>query len=425
MGFSGAAAAGEGAKAAGEAGAGAATAGGLGAAGATAGGLSTGALAGITSGVLADGGATLGGLSGIAGLGAGGAVGAGALGASSLASIGAGLGAGIAGGDALGDFAGGSLLSSGGGLPSAGGDVFLNADGSLSAAPGSPTAAASGTSPTSALANTSANGLGTTGTPTGSIGGAAPSSVTGPTGGAQFTDATQGAAQFSDAPQAAPLGANPGAAGAAGDQGSLSSLYGPNSTAIQSPMGQAISGSTGGDVGGATMGQVIPNMGTLGQGSPSFLSSMFGDASGNITPGSVAQKEAPNLISSLANEGLGAYQQYAKNQAAKNYANQISQLYSPTGAYAQQMQQTLARQDAAAGRNSQSGTRAVQLAAALTQGQAQALGGNNYSQASQNVARTDALNGLFTPTIMNAAGTAGTSAYTGLAGLFSSPSYSY
>lgn len=183
----------------------------------------------------------------------------------------------------------------------------------------------------------------------------------------------------------------------------LGSLYGPNSTAGQSPMGSAISNS-------APQSNVAFNAGNLGQqtmdnssfdwGSPQNLSTMF----------------------RLANTGLGAYQQHMQQAHANDYINQINSMYSPNSPYAQQMSQELARKDAAAGRNSQYGNRAVQLAAALTQGRAQALGGNNYYNASQNNSGASLLNGLFsnfaTPQAMQGLSNMGQAGYQGLQGLF-------
>lgn len=190
-------------------------------------------------------------------------------------------------------------------------------------------------------------------------------------------------------------GANPAAAGAIGPQqgGDLSSLYGPGSTAAQSPMGSALGQSTQGVGGG-----VSPFGGTLGQ-APATSGGAFDYLK---SPGGIQD------LFKLGQQGLSAFQQYQKGQAAKNYAGQISGMFGPNSPYAQQMQQTLARTDAAAGRNSQYGTRATQLAAALTQAQAQALGGNNYAQAAQNTSGSNVLNGLF--------GLAGTSAGKNLIG---------
>lgn len=201
-------------------------------------------------------------------------------------------------------------------------------------------------------------------------------------------------------------GGNPMAAGATGGPqgGNLSTLYGPESTAAQSPMGTALGQSTQGVGGtvqpfGATLGQVPATSGGAFDylKSPSGIQDLF----------------------KLGQQGLGAYQQYQKGQAAKNYANSIASLYGPNSPYAQQMQQTLARQDAAAGRNSQGGTRAVQLAAALTQAQANALGNSNYAQAAQNTSGSNMLNGLFG--LMGNTGTGarlGSAAFNGLSSLF-------
>jgi hypothetical protein len=192
------------------------------------------------------------------------------------------------------------------------------------------------------------------------------------------------------------------------DQSGLSTLYGPDSTAQQSPMGNAISHSTpdqGVSFNGSNLGQ--PSMDYSGGG---------GDFSWNSPQGL-------NTLMRLGNTGMGAYQQYMQQQKANQYAHSIDQMYAPNSPYAQQMQQELARKDAAAGRNSQYGSRAVQLAAALTQGKAQALSGNNYANAAQNNSGASMLNGLFanfgSPQGMQNLYGAGQSAYNGLSNLFS------
>lgn len=80
---------------------------------------------------------------------------------------------------------------------------------------------------------------------------------------------------------------------------------------------------------------------------------------------------------SLINNGVGAYTAYQSgNRASDAYSNQLQQinsLYAANSPYTTQMQQALDRRDAAAGRNSQYGTRAVELAAALTNSKAQSL----------------------------------------------------
>jgi hypothetical protein len=64
--------------------------------------------------------------------------------------------------------------------------------------------------------------------------------------------------------------------------------------------------------------------------------------------------------------GVGNYVMARHNdQGIQSQINSLKDLYSPNSAYAQQMAQTLQRQDAASGRGSQYGTRAVELQARL------------------------------------------------------------
>jgi len=64
--------------------------------------------------------------------------------------------------------------------------------------------------------------------------------------------------------------------------------------------------------------------------------------------------------------------QLATQTALQTQMSNLADMYGPNSAYAKQLEQTLARKDAAAGRNSQYGPRAVQLQAALADKQAQA-----------------------------------------------------
>lgn len=204
-------------------------------------------------------------------------------------------------------------------------------------------------------------------------------------------------------------GANPAAAGAVGPQpagGDLSSLYGPTSTAAGSPTGSVVGQSTAGVGGGVT-----PYGATLGQDL----------AQGAGAGGAFDYLKGPQGIQdlfSLGRQGLNAYQQYKQGAAARNYANSISGLFGPNSPYAQQMQETLARKDAAVGRNSQYGTRATQLAAALTEAQARALGGSDYAQAAQNTAGSSILNGLFGLAQQPTGARLGSAAFNGLSSLF-------
>jgi hypothetical protein len=138
--------------------------------------------------------------------------------------------------------------------------------------------------------------------------------------------------------------------------------------------------------------------------------------------GDFLQQNGPGLMK-LFQSGLGAYQNYTKQRAYDNYVNQINDLYSPNSPYAQQMAETLGRQDAAAGRNSQYGTRATQLAAALTEARSRALSSNPYFSAATATPGASMLNTLFanfnTPQGLQQLGQLGTGAFNGLSSLFS------
>lgn len=207
-------------------------------------------------------------------------------------------------------------------------------------------------------------------------------------------------------------GGNPEAAGITGQApapsgGNLSTMFGPNSTAGASPTGMGISQS-----GDATTAGISPFGANLGVAPTATSGGAFDYLK---TPTGIQD------LFKLGQQGLGAYQQYQKGQAANNYANSISGLFGPNSPYAQQMQQTLGRTDAAAGRNSQYGTRSVQLAAALAKAQADALGGNNYANARQDQSIPGMLTGvtgLFANT--QAGKNLGTAAFNGLSQLFGS-----
>ena len=140
-------------------------------------------------------------------------------------------------------------------------------------------------------------------------------------------------------------------------------------------LGLAESGLTGASTGittGAGLGGAAAAGGAsaASSGGPwgSFLQSLTGSAG----------KAGGSLLSQLLTTAGNAYE---GNKQAGQYGdviNTINNLYSPDSPYAKQMQQTLARKDAAAGRNSQYGSRAVELAAALTQAKSNALTSPGY-----------------------------------------------
>ena len=134
------------------------------------------------------------------------------------------------------------------------------------------------------------------------------------------------------------------------------------------------------------------------------------------------QQSQANPWMKLGQTGMNFMQQLGQQNAQRGYANQVSGLFGPNSPYAQQMQQTLARQDAANGRNSQYGTRSVQLAAALAEAQSRALGNASYAQARTATPGLNALNSLFanfgTNQGMQQLGQMGSSAFNGLQSLF-------
>lgn len=245
------------------------------------------------------------------------------------------------------------------------------------------------------------------GTGLGSTGAALPTqaATTNLGGGALSAEGGQSAASATPGQGLGPNGFESGAIGG-GEQGggNLSALYGPNPStggtlSAGSAPGQALGQSTGG------ISPALTSTGAQGGGvDASTLQSLF----------------------KLANTGVNYWQQRQQQAAATNYKNSIDQMFSPSSPYAQQMQTTLAAKDAAAGRNSQYGTRATQLAAALTQAQAQAMQGQGYTQAALQRPGMNALNSLFSnfgnpQGIQQLQGlyNLGSSGFNGLANLFS------
>lgn len=346
-----------------------------------------------------------------------------AIGGASSALGGTGLG--IAGGDALSGISQAGLgyagaLGGGTAGTGLGGNTLGGESANLAGAMGgaaNPTATANATAPTANLGSFSNTPTGTSAIPGqgGALGGtgspAQAMSIPGGTGATPAApSAVTGGLEGAQAPAADPNAMAAGAAMSPGSEsGSLSTMYGPSTSgatvAPQGVLGQQI-GATG-----AGFNNV--QAGALGEAAKtgmdaSDLTSMFNNA-------------APWMR--LANAGYGAYQNYQQQQAQKAYMDQINNEFSPNSPYAQQMAQTLARQDAAAGRNSQGGTRAVQLAAALAQAHAQALGNSNYYRAaSQPGGLATIFNPLFanfsSPQGMQMLGQIGSAGFNGLSSLF-------
>jgi len=207
------------------------------------------------------------------------------------------------------------------------------------------------------------------------------------------------------------------------------------------PAGAAIGGSLVGGLMNTAFGQAradARDVGAFGNVSPM----QAGVQSSQNTPTSIRGDGGTNWgnLAALAGKGLGAYQAMSgANQVASNAANTnaqlqqsmqgLSSMYSPQGAYAQQLRQELARRDAKSGRNSQYGPREVELQAALAKMQlqaAQGMSGLANAGTSANVGAASAnQNQMQTlAQILSAAGDKGTqqqlsSAWGDLKGLFS------
>lgn len=208
------------------------------------------------------------------------------------------------------------------------------------------------------------------------------------------------------------------AAGQPGAQAAAMGGYGaPESTGLQATQGTPNIGAMGSDSGGG-FGTGLTSGGHIGLTAPNGA---LGAAKMGGGFGDFLQQNGQGLMN-LFKAGYGAYQQHQRQNALNSYMNQINGMFSPNSPYAQQMAQTLGRQDAAAGRNSQYGTRAVQLAAALTQARAQALGNSNYAQAAMATPGANILNSLFsnfaTPQGMQQLSNLGSAGFNGLASLF-------
>jgi len=110
-------------------------------------------------------------------------------------------------------------------------------------------------------------------------------------------------------------------------------------------------------------GQSAPTTSLPTQDGVNLNQSYYGNQGQSGGMGAAVGNNFGNLMAGLGSLYLS---QKAKN-AANTQINNLNSLYSPNSPYAQQMQQALDRQDAAAGRRSQYGTRQVELQAKLAQ----------------------------------------------------------
>lgn len=154
---------------------------------------------------------------------------------------------------------------------------------------------------------------------------------------------------------------------------------GSGSQILNSAVGGAVNGGTGTNLGGAVTGALNGSGGGQGGSGGGSGGSAWDQFIGGLTGGSGGSTDWGNILNSLGT-GYAAYEAGKKaDNAYTNQINSINGLYAPDSAYAKQMEQTLARKDAAAGRNSQYGTRAVELAANLTDSKSKAINSANYT----------------------------------------------
>lgn len=105
-----------------------------------------------------------------------------------------------------------------------------------------------------------------------------------------------------------------------------------------------------------------------------YIASAFGMGDAATSPGMPGSPQANPQGAGLGgtvNNLLGLYSAYKRQKQLGGLTGNLEGMFQPGGAYAQQMQQTLDRRDAAAGRRSQYGSRAVELQALLAHGASQ------------------------------------------------------
>jgi len=204
-----------------------------------------------------------------------------------------------------------------------------------------------------------------------------------------------------------PLGAALSAAGAAGaggmfgDTGGLSGTSGsfsPGSTALGSVDDLSGAWSTIG-TGSDSLGDFLSTLpsgrleGSGISGGSTGLGNLFDSIGMAPAVDAMTARNLPQMVSGVRGSPLmgalggglklyGGIQDYmAARDARKAYRNNVAELrnlFSPDSAYAQQARKRIERRDAARGRNSQYGSREVELAALLADRQAQVLSSPQY-----------------------------------------------
>ena len=128
----------------------------------------------------------------------------------------------------------------------------------------------------------------------------------------------------------------------------------------------AVAGQTGAALGSMVGGAINPALSGVGGQVGSQMAQ--GAAANAENANGVAQPPAQTTGRDYGALGAGLGQIYNRYNTSKEYntqGKQLQDLYGPNSAYAKQLEQTLMRQDAAAGRRSQYGARSVELQARL------------------------------------------------------------
>jgi hypothetical protein len=173
----------------------------------------------------------------------------------------------------------------------------------------------------------------------------------------------------------------------------------------QNPLQGAINGGVGGTVSGGigmATGGLTSVLNDLGLGSlagsvTSGVTSGLGGLLGGIGNGITSMingstdpltgsntNPTQNFGNNLLNSLIGQYGYNAASKANTDFINNLNSLYSPNSAYAQTLQKQLDARDAATGRRSQYGPRAVELQAALANAAQRNSGVLSQALATQN-----------------------------------------
>lgn len=146
-------------------------------------------------------------------------------------------------------------------------------------------------------------------------------------------------------------------------------LAGPLMGAATAPEGRRMEGFGRGIAGTALNGLMgaIPGLGVVNSLSGLFGGPTVGSWFNNLTKQQAPEGSNPNVGygGSAAQNLLGAWAANQQGNKIGGLANDLRSMYGPDSPYSKQLQQTLDRKDAAAGRRSQYGARNVELQARL------------------------------------------------------------